>query len=115
MTLIGELKRPDNLDPVELAAYTTVAGLILNRLHLAVPEANLGGLRFTHVAFDYAAPSGNMYILNRRNLFIRWLIWMKASPAVEPTNQFAEVVKIRTIYNMVSDNPRRLGVISAIT
>ena len=30
MTQIGELKRPDNLDPVELAAYTTVAGLILN-------------------------------------------------------------------------------------
>jgi hypothetical protein len=30
MTQIGELKRPDNLDVVELAAYTTVAGLILN-------------------------------------------------------------------------------------
>ncbi|HEY2250097.1 MAG TPA: DUF1553 domain-containing protein, partial [Planctomycetaceae bacterium] len=30
MTQIGELKRPDNLDPVDLAAYMTVAGLILN-------------------------------------------------------------------------------------
>jgi hypothetical protein len=30
MTQIGELKRPDDLDPIELAAYTTVAGMILN-------------------------------------------------------------------------------------
>ena len=30
MTQIGELQRPDNLDLAELAAYTTVAGLILN-------------------------------------------------------------------------------------
>jgi mono/diheme cytochrome c family protein len=30
MTQIGELKRLDNLDIVELAAYTTVAGLIMN-------------------------------------------------------------------------------------
>jgi hypothetical protein len=30
LTKIGELKRPDNLDLVELAAYTTVAGMLLN-------------------------------------------------------------------------------------
>lgn len=40
---------------VTAQADNTTNGLILNRLHLAVPEANLGGLRFTHVAFDYAA------------------------------------------------------------
>jgi hypothetical protein len=40
---------------------------------------------------------------------------MKASPAVNPANQFADVVKILTVFNLVSDNPRRLGVITAIT
>lgn len=67
------------------------------------------------IAYDRAAPSGLMYILNRRNLFIRWMYWMKASPAVNPANQFADVVKILTVFNLVSDNPRRLGVLTAIT
>jgi hypothetical protein len=65
------------------------------------------------IAYDRAAPSALMYILNRRNLFIRWMYWMKASPAVNPANQFADVVKILTVYNLVSDNPRRLGVITS--
>jgi hypothetical protein len=30
------------------------SGLVLDRLRLAVPEANLGGLRFTNVTFDYS-------------------------------------------------------------
>jgi hypothetical protein len=30
LTKVGELKRPDNLDLAELAAYTTVAGMLLN-------------------------------------------------------------------------------------
>ena len=67
------------------------------------------------VAFDYACPSATMYILNRRNLFIRWAAWMKAFPPQSPVNQFADVVKVWTMYNMVSDNPRRLGVITAIS
>jgi hypothetical protein len=56
-----------------------------------------------------------MYILNRRNLFIRWMFWMKAFPPQSPVNQFADVVKILTIYNLCTDNPRRLGVITSIT
>jgi hypothetical protein len=67
------------------------------------------------IAYDRAAPASLMYLLNRRNLFIRWMYWMKASPAVNPANQFADVVKILTVFNLVSDNPRRLGVITAIT
>jgi hypothetical protein len=67
------------------------------------------------IAFDQAAPAGTMYILNRRNLFIRWAAWMKAYPPQSPVNQFADVVKVWTMYNMVSDNPRRLGVITGIT
>ena len=33
------------------------------------------------IAFDNACPTGNLYILNRRNLFIRYLCWMKAFAA----------------------------------
>lgn len=67
------------------------------------------------LAFDAACPAQTMYILNRRNLFIRWMVWMKAFPPVTPANQFADVVKILTIYNLCSDNLRRLGVVTAIT
>jgi hypothetical protein len=67
------------------------------------------------VAYDNAAPSGTMYILNRRNLFIRWAAWMKAFPPQSPINQFSDVVKVWTMYNLCSDNPRRLGAITAIT
>ncbi len=67
------------------------------------------------LAFDAACPTGVMYILNRRNLFIRWLAWMKAFPPASPVNQFADVVKILTIFNLCTDNPRRLGAITGIT
>ena len=67
------------------------------------------------LAFDAACLAGAMYILNKRNLFIRYLTWMKAFPPQSPVNQFADVVKILTIFNMCTDNPRRLGVVSGIT
>lgn len=67
------------------------------------------------LAYDAANPAGKMYILNRRNLFIRYMAWMKAFPPGTPVNQFADVVKVLTIYNLCSDQPRRLGVITGIT
>lgn len=67
------------------------------------------------LAFDFANPAGLMYILNRKNLFLRYGYWMKAFPPGTPVNQFIDVVKVQTIYNLISDNPRRLGVITAIT
>lgn len=73
------------------------------------------GFKDIMLAFDAACPSGTMYILNRRNLFIRWMVWMKAYPPQSPVNQFADVIKILTIYNLVTDNPRRLGVVTGIT
>lgn len=80
----------------------------------------LSGFKGTYIMFkdiplgyDAACPSGNCYILNRRNLFIRYLTWMKAEAPVQPVNQFVDVVKIRTIYNLVTDNPRRLGVVTS--
>lgn len=66
-------------------------------------------------AYDNACPSAHAYILNRRNLFIRWMFWMKAFPPASPVNAFIDVVKILTVYNLCSDNPRRLGVVTSIT
>jgi hypothetical protein len=87
-----------------------------------VNDKAISGYKGTHImfkdiplAYDNACPTATMYILNRRNLFIRWMFWMKAFPPQSPVNQFADVVKILTVYNACTDNPRRLGVITSIT
>lgn len=88
----------------------------------SVTDKLLSGYKGDHImfkdiplAFDFAAPAGNTYILNRRNLFIRYMAWMKAFPPASPVNQFLHAVKVLTLYNLVSDNPRRLGVVSGTT
>lgn len=80
----------------------------------------ISGFKGDHIMFkdipwsyDNAAPSALAYILNRRNLFIRYMLWMKPFPPQTPVNQFVDVVKILTIYNLCSDNPRRLAVATA--
>ncbi len=40
--------------------------------------------------------------------------WFKAYPAVNPANQLMDVVKIESILQLVSFNPRHLGVITLI-
>ena len=82
----------------------------------------VSGYKGTHLmfkdipwAYDAACPTTTVYILNRRNLFIRWMHWMKAFPPGTPVNQFIDVVKILTIYNVCSDNPRRLGVVTSVS
>lgn len=67
------------------------------------------------LAYDAACPSGNMYILNNRNLKLVYALWMKGYPPASPANQFADVFKVLSIANLVTDNPRRLGVVTAIT
>lgn len=67
------------------------------------------------LAYDAANPAGSCYILNRRNLFIRYMLWMKAYPPASPINQFLDAVKILSIFNLVTDNRRRLGVVTGIT
>ena len=66
-------------------------------------------------AFDPACVAATAYVLNRRNLFIRYMAWMKAFAPQSPVNQFADVVKILTCYNLCTDNPRRLGCVTGIT
>ena len=67
------------------------------------------------IGYDPQCPSGNAYILNNRNLYLIYMLWMKGYPAVDPTNQFIEVFKTLSIANLTTDNPRRLGVVTAIT
>ena len=65
--------------------------------------------------WDADCPSGTTYLLNNRNLKLVYASWMKFFPNVTPTNQFISVGKVWTSGNLVSDNPRRLGVVTVIT
>lgn len=109
-------------DRATFEGYESLSVSLERLVRSAATEKLLSGYKGDHImfkdiplAFDFANPAGLCYILNRRNLFIRYMLWMKAFPPESPVNQFADVVKIFTIYNLVSDNPRRLGVVTAIT
>lgn len=109
-------------DRTSFEGYESVCTTNERLLRSSATDKLLSGYKGDHImfkdiplSFDFAAPAGNCYILNRRNLFIRYMLWMKAFPPASPVNQFADVVKIFTIYNLCTDNPRRLGVVSAIT
>lgn len=109
-------------DRTTFEGYESLSVSIERLERSAVTDKLLSGYKGDHImfkdiplAFDFAAPSGNVYILNRKNLFIRYMLWMKAFPPQSPVNQFLDVVKIWTIYNLISDNPRRLGVVSGVT
>ena len=69
------------------------------------------------IAFDNDCPSGNAYAINPAFLKLCYLkgFWMKGFPAVDPANQTVDVFKVMTIANLVAVEPRRLGVVSAIT
>lgn len=66
------------------------------------------------IGYDPSAPSGNLYILNNRNLHFVYMQWMKSDPSIRPTDAFYDVFKVLTIGNMTTDNPRRLAVVTAI-
>lgn len=68
-------------------------------------------------SYDEAAPLGNLYFFNNRNLKLCYLAggWMKMYPKVDPANQLANVHKVATFANMGTNNSRRLGVVTAIT
>lgn len=68
------------------------------------------------ISFDNDCPSGNLYFLNPKflKLVYKQGAWMKAQPEQRPVNQTAGVVLIRTMGNLFTTNPRRLGVVTAI-
>ena len=69
------------------------------------------------IAFDLDCPSGCAYAINPAYLKLCYLkgFWMKGFPAVDPANQTVDVFKVMTIANLVALEPRRLGVVTAIT
>jgi hypothetical protein len=58
-----------------------------------------------------------MYFLNPKFLKLVYKsgAWMKAQAPIRPANQTADVIVIRTMANLFTTNPRRLGVLTAIT
>lgn len=68
-------------------------------------------------SYDEDCTAGYMYFLNYANLKLAYQkgYWMKGFPSVDPSNQTVEIFKVMSIQNLISNNRRRLGVITAIT
>jgi hypothetical protein len=68
-------------------------------------------------SYDEDCPSGSLYFLNNANLKLAYQkgYWMKGFPSVDPANQTIDIFKVMTIANLISNNPRRLGVVTSIT
>lgn len=66
------------------------------------------------VSYDNDCFADNLYLLNNRNLKFVYMAWMKAEKPVRPSDGFWDVFKVRTTGNLITDNPRRLGVVTSI-
>jgi hypothetical protein len=68
------------------------------------------------ISFDNDCPTGLMYFLNPKFLKLVYKsgAWMKAQSPIRPANQTADVIVIRTMANLFTTNPRRLGCLTAI-
>jgi hypothetical protein len=69
------------------------------------------------ISYDNDCTSGALYFLNPKflKLVYKTGAWMKAQPSQRPVNQTADIVVIRSMGNLFTLNPRRLGVVTAIT
>ena len=69
------------------------------------------------VSYDNDCLASTMYLLNTKYLKLAYVpgFWMKGFPAVDPANQTADIFKVMTICNLITTNPRRLGVVTAIS
>ncbi len=106
------------------AVFEGFEGLLLANERFADKSTGDGGfknevLKFKGMllAFDNDCPSGLMYFLNPKFLKLVYKTgsWMKAQAPIRPANQTADTIVIRTMANLFTTNPRRLGVLTAIT
>jgi hypothetical protein len=69
------------------------------------------------ISYDNDCPAGTMYFFNPRFLKLAYITgsWMKMLESVRPANQTLTVYPVRTVCNLITNNARRLGVITAIT
>lgn len=83
---------------------------------IAFPNEALA-FKGAYMFFDEDAPAGNAYLYNNVNLKVDYLKggWMKMYPPQSPYNQLANVHKVMTVCNLVTNASRHLGVVSAIT
>ncbi len=67
-------------------------------------------------SYDDDCDADNLYFLNYANLKLAYQkgYWMKGFPSVDPANQTVEIFKVMTIANLITNNPRRLGVVTSI-
>jgi hypothetical protein len=65
--------------------------------------------------YDPFCPAATAYILNGRNLKFVYMQWMKGEAAVRPADAFYDVMKVLTIGALITDNSRRLGVVTTIS
>lgn len=120
----------DELPTAILTSRTVIEGyesrLTINARYMREDRKNSGDAGFMNDAlmfkavpifYDEAAPAGKAYFYNNRNLKIAYLKggWMKMYPEVDPANQLANVHKVATFANLITNNRRRLGVVHTIT
>jgi hypothetical protein len=69
------------------------------------------------VVWDRDVLADTMYALNNENLLIAYQtdFWMKAYGKVRPGNQLVDILAVETQCALISNNPRHLGVITAIS
>lgn len=69
------------------------------------------------LSYDNACTASAMYMLNPQfyKMIYKTGSWMRAKPAVTPANQTVDIIPVRTMANTVAIQPRRLGVITAIS
>lgn len=69
------------------------------------------------VVWDRDVLADTMYALNSKNLMLGYQsgFWMKAYGKVRPGNQLVNILAVETQCVLMSDNPRHLGVITAIS
>ena len=69
------------------------------------------------LSYDNDCTASTLYFLNPKfiKLVYKTGSWFKMRPAVNPANQTIDVLLVRTMANLVVTNPRRLGVVTAIS
>ncbi len=69
------------------------------------------------ISYDNDATAAELRFLNERFLKLVYKkgSYMKARPAVNPANQTIDIIVIRSMLNLITVNPRRLGVVTAIS
>ena len=103
--LVGDRRARDG------GSKTATTLLVVNAYHDAIR------FKKAKVVWDRDVLADTMYALNNSNLKLVYLsgYWFKMYPQLRPVNQFVFVTAVETKLQLISDNPRHLGVITSIS